>query len=80
MIHAFKMNLTNQYILNIKMIDQSASKYYSEKRDNNAQDSGFDLYVPNKYVVPANAISYKIPLGISASIYQTNDSLNKLFQ
>lgn len=42
------------------------SVYENSNISNYSTDSGFDLFTPNRIIVPKNAISYKIPLGIKS--------------
>lgn len=49
----------------VKFLSEEFKTYYDMKK-NYEDDSGFDIVVPNEHVIPGNAISYKIPLGIAS--------------
>jgi len=57
----YKMNT-----LNIQLVDNNLSQYYKE-RTNFATDSGYDLYCPETFVVPPNALGFTIDFKIRAS-------------
>jgi dUTP pyrophosphatase len=41
---------------------------YTELKKNYVSDSGFDLFMPEQFIVPANAISFKINLQIKCKL------------
>ena len=42
---------------------------YSEEYQNEKQDSGFDLYIPEELTIPPNSHSNKIKLGVKMALY-----------
>jgi dUTP pyrophosphatase len=48
----------------VKLVNPDYESFYDMKK-NYDTDSGFDLSVPLDHIIPANAISYKIPLGVA---------------
>jgi dUTP pyrophosphatase len=48
-------------------------KYYNNDNvvKNYTDDSGFDLYCPSNMIIPGNALSYKIDLGVKAELYNS---------
>ena len=64
--------------LRIRYLNPQAFNLYASVASNwstlkNSQDSGFDLFVPEEVKVPANAVSFKIPLGIQCEWTRTSD-------
>lgn len=62
--------------LKIEVIEESTKKFY-EKKYNYEGDSGFDLYCIQDVAVPANSISFKIPLGIKCQLNHVTDEKSK---
>ena len=48
----------------VKLMTLDFEEFYDTKK-NYDTDSGFDLSVPRNHVVPPNATSYKMPLGVA---------------
>jgi dUTP pyrophosphatase len=51
--------------LHVKLLRGDVAEFYADRK-NHATDSGFDLAVPEDHVVPAKALSYRIPLGVAS--------------
>ena len=64
-----KFKMTEEYYLDIKMLNSNLSQYYLSKTNQYSDDSGIDLYCPEDLVVPAKSLGFMINLGVAAEVY-----------